>query len=234
VIEVNLLPGGKKGKAGGKGLKLSFGGKNKSRKSSSGGGSGKVDPWMLGSAAAVVLSLGLMGWMFMGTGSRTEDLGLEIEQAARDSARYADLIQQTEGLRARRDTISQKVSIIQDIDGSRYVWPHVMDEVARALPDYTWLTGIIQVEGGAHPTFRVEGRAGNNFALTRFMDNLEASPFVRNVALITTELVTDNSSGTGEREVHQFTLAAIFEDPPQELIETVPLFSGSLGSSIIP
>ncbi len=233
MIEVNLLPGGKKGKAGGKG-RFSFGGKKKSGKSSSGGSGSKLDPWTLGSAAAVILSLGLMGWMFMGTGSRTDDLSLEIEQAARDSARYADLIQQTEGLRARRDTISQKVSIIQDIDGSRYVWPHVMDEVARALPDYTWLTGILQVEGGTHPTFRVEGRAGNNFALTRFMDNLEASPFVRKVDLITTELVTDNSSGTGDREVHNFTLTAVFEDPPQELIETVPLFSGSLGGSIIP
>lgn len=152
MIEVNLLPGGKKGKAGGKGLNFSFGGKKKGRKAPAGSGT-KIDAWMLGSAAAVVLSLGLMGWMFTSAGSRTEDLGLEIEQAARDSARYADLIQQTEGLRARRDTISQKVAIIQDIDGSRYVWPHVMDEVSRSLPDYTWLTGILQVEGARTPPF---------------------------------------------------------------------------------
>lgn len=66
------------------------------------------------------------------------------------------------------------------------------------------------------------------------MDNLEASPFIRSVRLITTELVVDNSAGTGDREVHQFTLDAAFEDPPQELIETVPLFSASLGGGIIP
>ncbi|MEZ4422871.1 MAG: PilN domain-containing protein [Gemmatimonadota bacterium] len=234
MIEVNLLPGGRKRQAGGKGIKLGLP-RRKGDKASAAASGRSFDPWIMGSAAAVALSLGLMGWMFMGAGSRTTELTLEIEEAARDSARYADLIQQTEGLRARRDTISQKVGIIQDIDGNRYVWPHVMDEVARALPDYTWLTSIVQIEGGSAPTFRVDGRAGNNFALTRFMDNLEASPFIRNVRLITTERQAVNLGGNaGQREVHQFTLQASFDQPPPELIETVPLFSANLGGTLVP
>ena len=106
------------------------------------------------------------------------------------------------------------------------MWPHLLDEVARALPDYTWLTGIVQI-GAARvhmPDFRIRGRSGNNFALTRFMENLEASPFIREVQLVTTEQVIEQEDGMdGVRTVHDFTLEASYELPPPELIETVPL-----------
>jgi len=235
MIEVNLLPGGKKRQAKGAGFRLSlpsFGG-------GKGGRGGKQDGWMLGSAAVIALALGGIGWMFIGSGQREGRLEVAIEEAVRDSARYADLIQKTEGLRARRDSIGRKVSIIQEIDGGRYIWPHIMDEVSRALPDYTWLTQLVQI---ANPDgdvslieFRLEGRAGNNFALTRFMENLEASPFVRDVQLITSEQVSESveqGQGGGQRQVHQFTLNARYEEPPTEMIETVPLFAGA--GAIVP
>ncbi len=235
MIEVNLLPGGKKRQAKGSGFKLSlpsFGG-------GKGGRGSRRDGWMLGSAAVIALALGGMGWMFFGTGSRASQLEVAIEEAVRDSARYADLIQKTEGLRARRDSIGRKVSIIQEIDGGRYIWPHILDEVSRALPDYTWLTQMVQV---ANPDgdislieFRLEGRAGNNFALTRFMENLEASPFIRNVRLVMSEQVSEAvEQGNGQRQVQQFTLNASYEEPPTEMIETVPLFANAGATQIVP
>ena len=132
---------------------------------------------------------------------------------------------------ARRDSIAQRVAIIQDIDQGRYVWPHLMDEVARALPDYTWLSGIVQIGGATinQPDFRIRGRSGNNFALTRFMENLEASMFIRDVQLISTEQVVEQEEGlSGVRTVHDFTLEAAYELPPPELIETVPLLGGEV------
>lgn len=221
MIEVNLLPGGKKNQRRGFALKLpSFGKKKDARP-----GSGKRDKWVTTAVVLALVSLGTMGWLYQGTSTRNEELTLALEDAARDSTRFADLIAQTEGLRARRDSIGQKVQIIQEIDGERYVWPHVMDEVARALPEYTWLTSLLQVEKGETVIFRLEGRAGNNFALTRFMENLESSPFVRDVRLVTTEQIQEASSGGIQRQVHQFQLDAAYEFPPTELIETVPLFS---------
>ena len=229
MIEVNLLPGGKKRQTRGSRFKFSapsIGG---------GGGGGKFDGWTVGSALVIVAALGSMGWMFFGTRSADAELEVAIEDAVRDSARYADLIQKTEGLRARRDSISQKVSIIQEIDGDRYIWAHLLDEVSRALPDYTWLTQMVQVAdgGGAGVEFRLEGRAGNTFALTRFMEGLESSPFIREVALITSEQIIETGEDGADREVHQFTLNARFEDPPSEMIETVPLFSAASGGEII-
>ena len=68
------------------------------------------------------------------------------------------LIARTELLTARRDSIAQRVAIIQEIDQDRYSWPHLLDEVARALPDYTWLTELTQV--GTDPlAIRLVGQA---------------------------------------------------------------------------
>ncbi|MFH1765875.1 MAG: PilN domain-containing protein [Gemmatimonadota bacterium] len=219
MIEVNLLPGGKK--RGSRRPIFSL------RLPSSGGGGFGRDPWVLGSSLVVLAAAVVGGFLFTTTSSRRGELEVRIEEARADSARYADLILQNEALMARRDSIAQRVEIIQEIDGDRYVWPHIMDEVARALPEYTWLTDLLQLSLGEELEFRIEGRAGNTFALTQFMENLEASLFIRSVDLVTTEQVIDDSDEGTRRVVYHFQLEALFERPPPELLETVPLFDAS-------
>jgi Tfp pilus assembly protein PilN len=214
LIEVNLLPGGKK-RAG---RRPTF-----SLKLPTVEGVPR-DPWVLGSAAVVILALAVAAWLYLTTTSRREELTVSIEAAVADSARYFDLIQQNNALNLRRDSIAQRVGIIQEIDGDRYVWPHIMDEVARALPDYTWLQELLQVSPGEPLTFRVVGQAGNNFAVTQFMENLELSVFIRNVELISTEQEVVAAGGIN-RIVNRFELEAEYERPPPELLETVPLFA---------
>ena len=219
MIEVNLLPGGKK------------------RRLSKGGGGGGIGsalrnlsmPNLGGLLAdsynivAVVVGLGVLltvGWWYVGLSSRQGDVQVALADALQDSANYADLIQRNATLEARRDSIAQKVEIIQEIDALRYVWPHLLDELGRALPDYTWLTQVIQVSVGEEVEFQVRGRAGNNLALTTFWRQLQESPFIRNVQLVQTEQVLEP---TGQ-SVYAFQLDCIYAPPPMDLLETVPLF----------
>jgi Tfp pilus assembly protein PilN len=221
LIKVNLLPGGKRGASKSPRKRLPL-------PTISGLGG---DKWLNGTIVLAALGLGAAGYVFVTMNTEREDLDVAIEAEVADSSRYADIVQRNEALVARRDSIAQRVAIIQDIDQGRYVWPHLMDEVARALPDYTWLSGIVQIGGTTinQPDFRIRGRSGNNFALTRFMENLEASMFIRDVQLITTEQVVEQEEGlSGVRTVHDFTLEAAYELPPPELIETVPLLGGEV------
>lgn len=211
MIEVNLLPGGRKRVS--RGLKVSL------KLPSLSAGALPKDPWLLGSAAVVVAVAAAVVYLYLGVSGRQSELEVLVEEAVADSARYADLIEQNNRMRARRDSIAQRVAIIQEIDGDRYVWPHILDEVARALPDYTWLDELVQLSGGANLRFRILGKAGNNLAVTRFMENLEASVFIRGVELLSTEQVVEEG-----RMVNQFHLEALFERPPADLLETVPLF----------
>ena len=67
------------------------------------------------------------------------------------------------------------------------------------------------------------------FALTTFMENLEASPFLQGIQLISSEQV-ELSGGGGERLVYEFVLNATREVPPAGAVETVPLFGPSVAA----
>lgn len=183
------------------------------------------DPWLAFVIAAWIVGPGLVLWMFLGTRSRSAELTAAIEQAVQDSARYARLISAQEALQARRDTIAQKLVIIQEIDAGRFVWAHILDEISRALPEHTWLREINALQSdGPFPRFQIIGRTGNAFALTRFMQDLEASPFVRSVRFVSSELVRESN----DRVVHEFFFEAEYEEPPADVIQTVPLFAGGV------
>ncbi len=193
-------------------------------------GGGFGDRWVLGSAAVIVLLLGGAGYLYWTVTQGLADLDVGIESAQADSVRYVDEIAQNALLQAREDSILQRATIIQEIDEGRYVWPHILDEVARALPDYTWITEIVQVSLGEQMQFQIDGRAGNNFAVTQFMENLEASLFISNVRFRSTEQVSEDSGGFN-RAVTSFSLDAFFDQPSPELLETVPLFGIPTGGA---
>lgn len=211
MIEINLLPGSErrtKRKSAGIALpKL-------------GDKLPKPDKWAAGIVVAWAVGIGVLAWLYLSTEARREELTTAIETAEQDSIRYAQIIETTTRLRARRDSIAEKLQIIQQIDASRYVWPHIMDEVSRALPEYTWLTSLSQTAGGPQPQFRIEGRTGTTFALTRYLDALEASPFVAQVKLESTR-----RQEVEGRALYEFILTARYDDPPSDLVETVPVFS---------
>jgi Tfp pilus assembly protein PilN len=169
-----------------------------------------------------------MGWLFSGLGGRREELQLQLDEAVRDSAVYADLVARTATLMARRDSIAQRVAIIQQIDGGRYIWPHLLDEIARALPNYTWIMQVQQVTGGPEPRIRVAGQAGSVQALTVFMDELEASAFLRGVTAGPTSQILRQPEN---QLVYSFDVEVDYEQPPLEFLETVPLLGAPAGGA---
>ena len=182
-----------------------------------------MDRLALAGVITWVLMVPLTGYMFLSERKHEKDVNTSIEGALADSTRYANLIAANKKLLDRRDTIAQKVDIIQKIDAGRYIWPHIMDELSRALPSYTWLVAIVPEPADSSettPHFRIEGRTGNNFALTKYLQDLEASPFIKNVKLSTTELIREN-----DKLVYSFMLEAYYEEPTPDVIQTVPLFA---------
>jgi Tfp pilus assembly protein PilN len=214
MIEINLLPGSTK-RAARRGLpRLGLAsGASKLRLP-------PVDRTLAMIVGAWIVALGLVGWLHLTTGARITTLRADVQAAVRDSTRYATLRAQGDSLKAQEGVIAQKMEVIQAIDAGRYVWPHILDEVSQALPPYIWLTHITEsASTGALPRFRLQGKAGNTFALTRFMDELEASPFLHAVRLISSV-----QERLDTRTVHDFVLEVGFSEPPPDAIQTVPLF----------
>ncbi|MCH1571992.1 MAG: PilN domain-containing protein, partial [Longimicrobiales bacterium] len=153
--------------------------------------------------------------------TETENLGVALEEAVNDSIANATIIERTRQLEARGDSIEERVAIIQEIDAGRYVWPHILDEVAAAVPDFLWLREVMY-QSDNPLTVRVTGRAGSLFAITRYMRRLEASRFLRGVSPETMQQVP--SEANPEDLVYMFELVMTYESPGIDELETVPLF----------
>ncbi len=217
MIQVNLLPGGKKRSGGG----FSFGSIVDSIKRFGAGGGTSLDPYkgFFGVAAAVAVIF--MGLSFTSVLSETEELEVQEEAAVQDSIRNAAIIQSTRQLRARGDSIQERVRIIQDIDAGRYTWPHLLDEIASAVPDFTWLREVTY-QGDSPLQVRITGRAGSIYAITSFMRRLEASRFLRSVRAET--MLQIPSEANPEDLVYRFELLVTYSAPGIDALETVPLF----------
>ena len=137
---------------------------------------------------------------------------------------YAVQIERANELIARGNSIAERVAIIQEIDVGRFVWPHVLDEVARAVPDFVWLREVIFT--GQDPVeIRIGGFAGSIPSITAYMRSLEASEFLR--AVDTERVESQLSEENPDDIVYVFDLVATYEPPPLEMLQTVPLFDNA-------
>jgi Tfp pilus assembly protein PilN len=245
MIEINLLPGGggrkAKSRGGGGGIRIDFRGMFA-------GLSGRFgDKFLLAAVGSSAVAAFAIGTLYSRQTYRAVTLGAAEEQAVKDSARLAIALAEKIKAEAIRDTALRQINIIKSIDDDRFIWPHVLDEVSRALTPYTWLTtisyagtpqGTINVTaapttGGKNPkptakldttvvreqiALRILGQTVDIQALTRFMRQLESSPYIANVALEKSELVLE-----GNKEVTQYTLRAMYTRPDPQAVRRVPL-----------
>ena len=238
MIEINLLPGsGKKNRSTGFSL-TAIAGK---------AGSRVKDPFMIAAAVATIGAVGAVGSLHVAQTARADELTERERRAVQDSTRYVAVLRERNRAEAQRDLVQRQLDVIKTIDNDRFVWAHVMDEVSRALPPYTWLKSIVQTATVAPPAppppppapakgekgkptpppppppapalkFQIAGNTVDIQALTRFMKLLESSPFVMNVTIAKAELVTLEG-----KEVQEFLLEAEYERPDASVIATVPV-----------
>jgi len=221
MITVNLRPGQKRKAAGGGAKQL--------LDQLKGLGTKVKDPFLVGSAAACIGVAVFLGWAFVTNNSKLNALGPRLEQARDEQKRFDNLLHQKHRAELIRDSLLAQIATIRGVDGNRYVWPHVLDEVAKALPPYTWLTTMTGQaapvvadsadSGATRPmVFRLEGRTMDLQAYTRFLRQLEASPWLSDVTPLEAKTIIEK-----ERPVTQFIISAKFQRADSAYIRTVPL-----------
>jgi Tfp pilus assembly protein PilN len=248
MIEINLLPGGggrKASRGGGGGIRIDL-------KAMLAGITGRfTDKYLLAAVGSSLVAAVMIGMLYSRQTYRTVTLAAAEEQAVKDSTRLSIALAEKLKAEAIRDSALRQINIIRSIDDDRFIWPHVMDELSRGLTPYTWLTqvtyagnpqGTVNViappAGGPKSkvdtavvreqiSLRILGQTVDIQALTRFMRQLEASPFIANVSLEKSEMALE-----GNKEVTQFTLQAVYTRPDPSTLRRVPLaISGPVASS---
>jgi len=191
------------------------------------------DPLLVGVVASWLAVAVWLGGLWKKQSAELHDLQPRLEQAQTENRRFKAFIQQKKKQELIRDSLLAQIGVIRDVDRDRYVWPHVLDEVAQALPAYTWLTELVaqapavpQVSDSTAsdsvrqlpPAFRIQGRTVDIQAYTKFLRQLEASPWVIDVVPVSVSTVVEH-----ERPVTAFTIRANFKTADSAYIRTVPL-----------
>jgi Tfp pilus assembly protein PilN len=236
MIEINLLPGPRKKKTAGAGLGISMDDLKAVLAT-------VKDPLLIGAVGAWAAAIVIVGLLWVADGRRTAAAEEELSRVQAEQRRFAALIAQKRKAEALRDSLVAELEVIRGIDAERYIWPHIFEEVTRALPDYTWLVGIDPIGGNQVPAgaaaagatgtapadtaavtgpplvrFTVEGRTSDIQAYTRFLRQLATSPWITDiVAGATTTAIEEN------RPVTAFSLTAAYRRADSAFVRTAPL-----------
>jgi Tfp pilus assembly protein PilN len=227
MIEINLLPGHKRKKRAAAGFAMpDFGALIAKVK----------DPLLLGAVGAWVVVLGVMAFIYTAETRKLAAAERDVAKVEADASRFQALINQKRREEKLRDSLVAELDAIRTIDADRYVWPHILEEIAKALPDYTWLESVaVQAAGPAgaaggsaaaesDSTARrqvrviIDGRTGDMGGYTRFLRQLSDSPWLGNVVAGPTKTVVEN-----DKPVLTFTVTITFRQADSAFIRTAPI-----------
>jgi len=238
MITVNLRPGKRRKKSGSpfnfKGMLDSFrhlGTKVK-------------DPLLLGAVAVWVCVLGFLGFVYLNNVRQLYSLEPRLEQARSEHRRFKAFIADKRRQEQIRDSLLAQITVIRNVDGDRYIWAHLLDEVTKALPAYTWLVDLgTSAPAAAAPAppspkgtradttadttkpalvFQLNGRTIDIQAYTRFLRQLEASPWIKDVTPVSAQTVVEH-----ERPVTAFSIRATYASADSAYVRVAP-FSQSV------
>ena len=219
-IEINLLPGAKKKKRGGAAFELPDFKELLTQ---------VKDPLLLGTIGAWAVGLAAVGGIWLIEKDRIAVLEPELIRFQQEERQLRGLINERERQEALRDSLVVDLDALREIDGDRYVWPHILSEVTQALPDFTWIVSLDAIaqqdefreDGTVIPApvkFSLEGRTSDLQGVTRFLSRLESSPWLRDVRTGGTQTVME-----ANQPVTSFQVTGTFERADSSNINTVPL-----------
>jgi Tfp pilus assembly protein PilN len=236
MITVNLRPGKRRKKSGSpfnfKGMLGSFRDL----------GTKVKDPLLLGAVAVWVCVLGFLGFVYLNNVRQLYSLEPRLEQARSEHRRFKAFISDKRRQEKIRDSLLAQITVIRNVDGDRYVWAHLLDEVTKALPAYTWLVDLGTSAPAAAPAsvrsankadttadttkpalvFQLNGRTIDIQAYTRFLRQLEASPWIKDVTPVSAQTVVEH-----ERPVTAFSIRATYASADSAYVRVAP-FSQSV------
>ena len=206
------------------------------------------DPLPLMVMGSWVGVIGFFGFVMVSTSAQLGQLEPKLEQTRAENKRFRAFLTEKRHQEMIRDSLVAQIGVIRSVDGDRYVWSHVLDEVTKALPAYTWLTdmgadGVTNRPRNAAPppppntpagkrakadsnavpvktpvAFSIIGRTVDIQAYTRFLRQLEASPWITDVLPVSAQTVVEK-----ERPITAFTIRGTYRQADSAYIRTVPL-----------
>ncbi|HUT08686.1 MAG TPA: PilN domain-containing protein [Candidatus Latescibacteria bacterium] len=165
---------------------------------------GKKGP-NLGNLVFLVLVIGLGLFYFFQQKAFTRENTL-LTKARQEKSQLQYVEAKLEEQRKARESLDKKINLIESLNAMRDLAPRLMDELNRRLPEWVWLSELTYDNKG----IQIKGRALSNNLIADYIGNLEASPQLMNV-----NLVSSTQRTTQGDQYLEFSLRAVLEKKPE-------------------
>lgn len=135
---------------------------------------------------------------------------LKAEQASIETEKqnYAKILNNIKKLEAERKILLTRIEVIKQLKKSSSLTVHILDEVANLTPsNRMWLKNLSQ----SGNQLSLAGMALDNRTIAKYLDDLEGSPYINDVRLVTTAL-----EKFADRDLKNFSIACMVSIPEAE------------------
>lgn len=169
----------------------------------------KIDKTRVIPVMALVAVVVACGSTMMLQGARLTTLERDVAEARAESEQYQRTIALIDEMVAKERELNRRLNLVEELDRNRFKTVRVMDEVARRVPRYMWLTSMKNLSADR---VAFDGYAFSNLVVSDLMTELDQSDFFADTELT----VVKRKEVEGQNAVN-FTVTSTVN--PKALIE---------------
>lgn len=127
--------------------------------------------------SGLALVLAVCAWTFISITSEISDVEASNTELQEDIDRLKKIIGQVEEFKTTKAELQQKIDVINRLKSERTGPVHLLDEIADAINDKAWLTGITEQGDKVN----LVGQAINMESIADFTEKLRRSEYISSV-----------------------------------------------------
>lgn len=174
--------------------------------------------------------------VFMLQSAREKSLEKDVAAARAEAEKYLKTIALIDEMVEKETELNRRLDIVRTLDQNRYRTVTVLDEMAKRVPSYLWLTTVKEV---STDRLAIDGLAFSNLVISDLMLNLEKSDVFQDVELsvakrkevdtqkvvgftLTTTVNGQNAALSPLKRAHGTPAAGVSDAPPTIMIPAAP------------
>ncbi|PCI50908.1 MAG: pilus assembly protein PilN [Moraxellaceae bacterium] len=151
----------------------------------------------------IIVSIAVLTGLVMWSGNGMVESNINKQQVrnqfvSKELKKLDKRIEEIKDLQERREELEERMEVIQRLQGDRPVIVHMLDDLARQIPEGVFYTKV-EKKGNV---FHIEGIAESNNRISKLMRNFEASDWFKDPNLASVK--ADETNG---RSVNYFKLS---------------------------
>ncbi|MBZ0269931.1 PilN domain-containing protein [bacterium] len=146
--------------------------------------------------------------VMMVQGTRLSAIQRDVAEAKAESQKYEKTIALINDMVQKEQELNRRLALVDQLDRNRYRTVRVMDEMARRVPRYMWLTALKNI---GPDRVAIDGYAFSNLIVSDLMSSLDKSDLFSS-----TELTVARRKEVEGQKAVGFTVTSIITDPPSE------------------